>query len=109
MPRFFGKVGYGEPVEIRPGVSRDTIVERSASGDVFRDTRASRSGDKVNNDISVGNLISIVMDAYSTANFHNIRYVVWNGTRWTVPQVEVQRPRLILTLGEVYNGPVPTP
>jgi hypothetical protein len=66
------------------------------------------SGEKLNNDISVGNSISIVADEYASSNFFNIRYVEWVGVLWTVDRVEVQSPRLLLTLGSVYNGPTPT-
>jgi hypothetical protein len=68
------------------------------------------NGDKVNNDISVGNSISIVADAYANTHFFAMRYIKWAGTLWTISDVEVQSPRLILQLGGVYNGPTgPTP
>jgi len=105
MARFFGLIGYGETVETSPGVWVDTITECSYYGDVFRTARKSSEGENLNNDISVQNSISIVADAYAIDHFFAIRYVEWAGTFWTVSRVEVQSPRLILTLGEVYNGP----
>ncbi|QJD49737.1 hypothetical protein SEA_CLUBPENGUIN_13 [Streptomyces phage ClubPenguin] len=105
MARYFGKVGYGTSVETKPGIWEDVIVEKSYSGDVFRAIRQLREGERVNGDLSVNNSISIVADAYANANFMNIRYVEWVGTLWTVSDVEVRRPRLLLTLGGVYNGP----
>lgn len=105
MARYFGKVGYGTSVETKPGIWEDTIIEKSYSGDVFRAIRQLREGERVNGDLSVNNSISIVADAYANANFMNIRYVEWVGTLWTVSDVEVRRPRLLLTLGGVYNGP----
>lgn len=109
MARFSGLVGYGENVETVPGVYADRIVELPYFGDVVRNTRTSQQGDTVNNDLSVGNSISIVADAYANEHFFAIRYVVWAGVKWTVPDVEVQAPRLILRLGGVYNGPGPEP
>lgn len=105
MARYYGKVGYGTSVETKPGIWEDVIVEKSYSGDVFRNIRQLREGEHVNGDLSVNNSISIVADAYANANFMNIRYVEWVGTLWTVSDVEVRRPRLLLTLGGVYNGP----
>lgn len=105
MTRYFGKVGYGTSVETKPGIWEDVIVEKTYSGDVFRAIRQLREGERVNGDLSVNNSISIVADAYANANFMNIRYVEWVGTLWTVSDVEVRRPRLLLTLGGVYNGP----
>lgn len=105
MAKFFGRIGYGIPAESRPGVWVDQIVEKEYSGDVIRNTRQITQGEKVNPDISVGNSISIVADAYANDHFFAIRYVEWAGAKWTVTDVEVRRPRLLLRLGEVYNGP----
>ena len=105
MARFFGRVGYGEPLEESPGVWVDQIVERSYFGDVVRNMRRSNEGENLNNDLSVSNSISIVADAYANDHFFAIKYVEWAGTLWTVSNVEVQTPRLLLRLGEVYNGP----
>lgn len=105
MAKFFGRIGYGEAQEGAPGVWADVIVERSYYGDVIRNTRKLSEGENLNNDLSVGNSISIVADAYANDHFFAIRYVEWAGVLWTVSQVEVQSPRLILSLGEVYNGP----
>lgn len=107
MARFHGHVYYGETVETSPGVWEDQLVERSYFGDVVRDTRELREGEHLNKDLSVQNSISIVADAYAFDHFHALRCVEWGGGLWTVSSVEVQRPRLILRLGEVYNGPAP--
>jgi hypothetical protein len=107
MARFFGRIGYGESVETAPGVHQDEIVERSYFGDVVRNARNLREGENLNPDLSVQNSISIVADAYANDHFFAIRYVEWAGALWTVSSVEVQSPRLLLRLGEVYNGPTP--
>ena len=107
MARFFGRIGYGESVETAPGVWVDQIVEYSYYGDVIRNARNLREGENLNPDLSVQNSISIVADAYANEHFFAIRYVEWAGTLWTVSSVEVQSPRLLLRLGEVYNGPTP--
>jgi hypothetical protein len=105
MARFFGRVGYGVSVETTPGVWEETIVEHSYYGDVLRISRSISQGENLNPDLSVQNIISIVADAYANDHFSAIRYVEWSGVLWTIPNVEVQYPRLLLTLGEVYNGP----
>ncbi len=113
MARFYGRIGYGESVETAPGVWTDVITEHSYYGDVIRNTRNIREGEQLNFDLSIQNSISIVADAYANDHFFAIRYVEWAGVLWTVSAVEVQSPRLILRLGEVYNGPkaavAPTP
>jgi hypothetical protein len=108
MRRFFGRVGYaGETVETSPGVWVNEIVEYSYYGDVIRDARNLQEGENLNFDLKIQNSISIVADAYANEHFFAIRYVEWAGVLWTVTAVEVQSPRLILRVGEVYNGPTP--
>ena len=103
MAKFFGAIGFTDAKEISPGVWNDT-TEREYFGDILRDTRRLQSSDKVNDDISVSNKLSVVADPYAVKNFHSIIYVKWMGARWKVTSVEVQYPRLILELGGVYNG-----
>ena len=107
--RFFGAVGYGESSETLPGdgVWKNVITEVEYYGDVIRAIRRLEADNKVNSDLSVNNSISIVADEYAFNNFMNIKYVVWGDVRWVVSAVEVKHPRLILSLGEVYNGPTP--
>jgi hypothetical protein len=103
--KFYGKVGYGVTVETSPGVHEDVITEHAYFGDVQRNSLKFREGESVNNDLSVSNSISIVADAYARDTFFAIRYVEWAGALWTVEDIEMQSPRLILRLGGVYNGP----
>lgn len=107
MTRFFGAVGYGEPLEapLNSGVWVDTITEQLYFGDVIRNTRKLEPGESLNDDITVGNSISIIADEYAIKHFFKIKYVQWEGVLWTVTNVEVKSPRLILSLGSVYNGP----
>lgn len=105
--RFYGAIGYGTSVEnpADSGIWEDQITEYSYYGDVVRNLRRLEDGEGLNNDISVGNSISVVADQYAIEHFHAIRYIRWAGTLWTVDSVEVRSPRLIFSLGSVYNGP----
>lgn len=110
MARFYGIVGYGESVETPAdsGIWVDDITEITYQGDIVRDTRNLQEiPEKLNEDLTVSNSISIVADQYAIENFIFIRYVIWSGVRWKVNNVEVKRPRLILSLGGVYHGPIP--
>ena len=109
MAKFYGKIGYGLTEETVPGVWVDQISERKYYGDVVRNTRKLSETEHVNNDITVGNSISIVADAYANGHFFAMRYIEWAGTLWSISDVEVKSPRLILRLGGVYNGPTATP
>jgi hypothetical protein len=108
VTKFSGEIGYGHSVETAPGVWEDTIIEYSYFGDVLRNTRKLSEGEFLNPNLTVNNSISIVADAYAREHFFAIRYIKWAGALWTVSDVEVQSPRLLLRLGGVYNGPRPT-
>ena len=104
MAKWFGKVGYATTKETSPGVWTEVITEREYFGKVIDDSRRYQSGDTVNGDITVSSKISIVSDQFADENFHSIRYVKFMGANWTVTTVQPKRPRLILTLGGLYNG-----
>lgn len=104
MPKWYGKIGYGSTEETSPGVWTESIIERSYYGDIVRNTRRLQtSSSQVNDNIDISNEISIVSDPYAMGNFHAIRWVEFMGSKWKVTSVEVQYPRLLLSLGGVYN------
>lgn len=105
MAKWYGVVGYVEPKETSPGVWKDVVTERNYFGDVLSNTsRWSAKTDSTNDNLDVNNRISIVADPFAYQNFHCIKFVEFMGAKWKVSSVEVQSPRLILTLGGVYNG-----
>ena len=103
MAKWFGKIGFAETKETSPGVWEEIITVREYYGDVTRNTRRFQSSENLNDNIVVSNDISIVADPYAIQNFHSIRYIEFMGTKWKIDNVEVSYPRLILTLGEIYN------
>ncbi len=104
MAKFFGVIGFNEgTVETSPGVWEQQVVERQYYGDLIRNSRRLQSTDQLNDDINISNEISIVADPYANANFHSMRYVEFMGAKWKITNVEVQYPRLILSLGGVWN------
>lgn len=104
MAKWFGKIGYAETVETKPGVWEEKITSREYYGDLFRNSRRLQSTDQVNDDINISNEISIVADPYANEHFYAMRYAEFSGAKWKITNVEVQYPRLILTLGGVWNG-----
>lgn len=102
--KWFGIIGFTETVETKPGVWKDQITKREYFGDMTRVFRRLQTADKVNDDIDISNEISIVSDPYANENFHSMRYAEFMGTKWKITSVEVQYPRLILSLGGEYNG-----
>jgi len=103
MAKFYGLIGYAESVKTAPGVYDEKIVEYPYSGDLIRNTRQLQSAETLNDNINVANEISIVADPFARENFHRMRYVVFMGAKWKISKVEVGYPRLILTIGGLYN------
>ena len=103
MAKFYGKIGYAVRMEIRPVVWDDEITELEYFGDLLRNTSRYQTSDKLNDDVNISNEISIVADPFAYQNFHAMRYVEFMGAKWKISSVEVQYPRLILTVGGVYN------
>lgn len=104
MAKFCGIIGFAVQSEIKPGVWSDEYTEKKFKGDLLKNKRTFNNSDSANGDIKISNIVSIIADPYATQNFQSIRYVKFMGTTWTVTDVEVERPRLLLTLGGVYNG-----
>lgn len=104
MAKYFGKIGYAEQVETAPGVWEEQITERQYYGDVVRNIRKLESSGDINDNINVSMEISIVADPHAIQNFHAMRYVEFMGSLWKITSVEVNYPRLILSIGGVYNG-----
>ena len=104
MGKFYGSIGYAETIETSPGVWVEQITERKYYGDVNRDSRRLQSANQLNDNINVSSEISIVADPYAYNHFHSMRYVEFMGAKWKVSTVEPKPPRLILTLGGLYNG-----
>jgi len=102
--KFYGVIGYDAGTrETAPGVWMPSITERPYYGDVVKNYRSLKTGDSVNDDINVSNEISIIADPFAYQNFHSMRYVIFMGSKWKVSNVEAQYPRLILTLGGLFN------
>lgn len=104
MARWAGKVGFETSVETEPGIWEEKINERKYYGDLNRNARRLESSGGINDNVNISNEISFIADPYAKENFHAIRYVEFMGTKWKVSNIDVQFPRLVLSLGGIYNG-----
>lgn len=105
MGKFFGEIGYAISEQTSPGVWTDEIVKRNYFGDLDRNiSRWSVSSDSTNDDLNINNQISILADPFAYQNFQSMKYVEIMGTKWKITNVEVKYPRLVLSVGGVYNG-----
>ena len=104
MAKFYGKIGYAETTDDGHGVYAEQIIEKEHYGDPLQDTRRYQQSGNLNDNIVISNRISILATPFAMENSHLIRYVEFMGTKWKITSIDVQYPRLILTLGDVYNG-----
>lgn len=105
MAKFYGVIGYSTTEETKPDVWVETITERPYYGDIIRESRrVENSQDSVNDGVSLNNEVSIVADIYAQENINEMRYVKIRGTAWKITSVEVQYPRLNISIGGIYNG-----
>lgn len=103
MAKFYGPVGYADTGEQAPGVWEEQITERMYSGELIRNTRRLQGAETLNDNVNIANEISIVADPFACQNFYRMRYIGYMGAKWKITNVEVQYPRLILTIGGVYS------
>lgn len=101
--KWSGKIGFVETKETRPGVWENVTTERNFYGDVIRDIRKNQSSGQVNDDINISNRISIVSNSFVRDNLAFMKYMEFMGTKWKITDVEVQYPRLVLTIGGLWN------
>ena len=105
MAKWYGKIGYADSVEVEPGLWEDSsIVEKSYFGDLTRNTRKLQTSGDINDNLNLANELSIVADPYAVQNFYKMRYVEFNRAKWKITDIEVQYPRLILSIGGLWNG-----
>lgn len=103
MRKYYGEIGFAIMEETKPGVYIPKTVKRFYYGDIIKNTRKLQTTSNLNDDINISNDFSIISDPFSYENFHNIKYLIYLDTKWKVTSVEVQYPRLLLSVGGVYN------
>lgn len=104
MSKFYGPIGFATTIESAPDVYIEKIVEKKYYGDIVKDYRKLNTpGEQLNRNIDISNRISIVADPFARNNFHMMRYVGYMGSKWKIVDIEVQYPRLILSIGGLYK------
>ena len=104
MAKYYGAIGFSVTEETRPDLWEERIVERNYAGEVLRNRRQWQDGQQLNSNLKVAHRISIIADQFAVSHLHTIRYVTWMGVKWGVTSIEHERPRLVLEIGDVYNG-----
>ena len=105
MSKWYGQIGFGENAETAPGYYEEVITEKSYYGDTIKNTRSIQTPSYGTNDnVNISNQISILADPYANDHIYSMLYATFQGAKWKITNVDVQYPRLILSLGGLWNG-----
>lgn len=104
MARYAGLVSYVTQTETRPGVWTDTVEKHFMKGDMLRKASSHQNGDKVNSDVTLNHRVSLIADDYALGKYFDMKRIELDGREWNITEIEVQRPRIIVTIGGLYIG-----
>lgn len=104
MSRFYGEIGFISTIESEPGIWTDKMIERKYRGEIKKNFRKWSSSEHLNDDVNISNTVSVLADTYMYNNIYAMKYIRLGGVLWKITDIEIQRPRLILSIGGLYNG-----
>lgn len=102
---YHGKFGFVSAVDKGHGIWGKEIVERTYYGNLKRVSWHRADPQSMNPGVNISNQISVMTDAFLNDNFPDLKWVEFRGKKWAVMNVEVEPPRIVITLGDIYvNG-----
>lgn len=102
MAKFYDVIGFLDEVETVPGVWTPGITERFYTGNTLPNYIRNDSN-SINDAVVLNYKFSILADTYALDHMQDIRYVQYRNSKWKVTNIEPATPRLIVTVGGVYN------
>lgn len=105
MDKFIGMIGFVSNVEIEDGITEDEVTERKYRGDILKNNQRFNTTNTTSGEIKISNRFSIIADSYAFDHIADIRYLTWRGNRWIVEYIDIEYPRLVMSIGGLYNGP----
>lgn len=107
MAKYYGNIGFATQVETSPGIWEDAIVRRLYKGDVIRNSRRYDNAEGINDEFSLGNTFSIISDAFLYSHIPALRYLEYLGAKFKITSVDIDRPRVTISVGGVYVSDEP--
>jgi len=104
MSRCVVDVGYSSTIETKPGIFEDEYREVSHVALVLSSKTAWVRGARAGDDVELNQRLSIIPTPDTYANVGAIKYVTYYGVKWKVISINMQRPRMVLTVGGIFNA-----
>lgn len=106
MARFSGIVGFSRTVEEPPnsGIWVEVAYDHPVFGDFVREGRRWEKSEQANDNLVINNYVSVVLDKFMKEHCQYVKWVEIEGSKWKVSSVEIEYPRIKLTLGGRWNG-----
>lgn len=105
MAKYYGNIGFAVQEESEPGIWEDVITSRPYKGDVLRNGRRWETTDNINDDFVITNQFSIIADTFLYSHIPSMRYLEYMGVKFKITSVELDRPRVTISVGGVYVSP----
>lgn len=105
--RYSGALGLVEQTEVRPGIWEETVTEVPVLGTVRQATEVLPNVDSVLPQHTTTTSISVPARGVGPLDNSNIRYITYKGHRWQISSIVDEPPRIVVYIGEKYNGPTP--
>ena len=102
MAKYYGMIGFATQEETKPGIWEDVIEERPYKGDVLRNGRRYDRAEGINDNFTITNQFSIVSDAFLYSHIPALRYLEYMGSKFKIASADLDRPRVIISVGGVY-------
>lgn len=108
--KYKGLVGFVSQGETVPGVWSPIENPKMMKGDVISLSSSNGNGSriadtgKVNDDVSLNHRVSLMGDTYAFDNYLKMKWIQIGNTKFEINSVEIRRPRLIVSIGGVWNG-----
>lgn len=107
MARFSGMIGFSIDKEVRPGIFKETFVEKKYKGYVTRKSRGWDNSEYLNDTVNIQNEISVISDNFMNRHFGTMRYVRFMEQVFEITSatMDVDQHRITISLGGIFNVP----
>ena len=103
MARYCGVIGFAITDETVQDVWTESYITRKYYGDLLAAKKRTANGEGLNDNYSLSNRVSIVADPFAEEHLAEMRYAELHGVKWKITEREIAYPRIILSLGGVFN------